>query len=76
MDDSEPVGVHDEGTSRRRQPTGTDPLSMALGRLPGLIGVQVEELDTEYDLDVLKELATIVTDQAGGFLERSTSGAR
>jgi hypothetical protein len=49
---------------------GTDPLSVALGRLRGLVGVQVGELAALYDLEVSDELATIVPDQAGWFFER------
>jgi hypothetical protein len=49
---------------------GTDPLSVALGRLRGLVGVQIGELAAEYDLDVSEELATIVPDEVGWFFER------
>ena len=49
---------------------GTDPLSVALGRLRGVIGVQVGEIAAEYGLDVSDDLATIVPDQAGWFFER------
>lgn len=48
---------------------------MALGRLRGLVGVQVGELAAEYDLDITEDLATIVPDQAGWFFERIDSGA-
>jgi hypothetical protein len=48
----------------------TDPLSIALGRLRGLVGVQVGELAARYELEVSDELATIVPDQAGWFFER------
>ncbi|MBK8436564.1 MAG: hypothetical protein IPL37_08650 [Austwickia sp.] len=48
----------------------TDPLSMALGRLRGLVGVQVGEMAAKYELEVSDELATIVPDQAGWFFER------
>lgn len=42
---------------------------MALGRLRGLVGIQIGELAADYNLDVSKELATIVPDQAGWFFE-------
>lgn len=47
----------------------TDPLSIALGRLRGLVGIQVGELAAKYELEVSDELATIVPDQAGWFFE-------
>lgn len=55
---------------RHYRPMGTDPLSMSLDRLRGLIGVQIRELAAEFDLDVPMELATIVPDQTGWFFER------
>lgn len=55
---------------------GTDPLSMALGRLRGLVGIQVGQLASEYDLDVSEELATIVPDDGAWFFERFDSIAR
>lgn len=61
-----------EEWARDRTP-GTDRLSMALGRLRGLVGVQVGELAADYDLDVSEELATIVPDQSGWFFERFDS---
>lgn len=64
------VGTHGTGWDREYRPIGTDPLSMALGRLRGLVGVQVGELAAEYHLDVSDELATIVPDQEGWFFER------
>lgn len=64
------VGPTDQdGFGRHRWGMGTDPLSVALGRLRGLVGVQVGELAATYDLDVSEELATIVPDQAGWFFE-------
>lgn len=51
---------------------GTDRLSMALGRLRALVGVQVGELAALYDLDVDDDLATIVPDQNGWFFEAFT----
>jgi hypothetical protein len=44
---------------------------MALGRLRGLVGVQIGEIAGGYDLRVSDELAVIVPDQAGWFFERS-----
>ena len=41
---------------------GTDPLSMALGRLRGIVGVLVGELAGTFGLDVTDDLATIVPD--------------
>lgn len=55
--------------SQYRRP-GNDPLSMALGRLRGLVGVQVGDLAATYGLEVSEELAAIVPDQAGWFFER------
>lgn len=52
---------------------GTDPLSMALGRLRGLVGVQIGLLAAAYDLDVTDELATIVPDDTGWFFTRFTT---
>ena len=64
------VGPTDQdGFGRHRWGMGTDPLSVALGRLRGLVGVQVGELAATYDLEVTEELATIVPDQAGWFFE-------
>lgn len=60
------------GTDPRRHRhfgTGTDPLSISLGRLRGLIGVQVGELKQKYRLDISDELATIVPDENGWFFE-------
>lgn len=55
-----------------RPPYGdrTDALSLALGRLRGLVGVQVGEIAAVWDVDVPDNLATIVPDQAGWFFER------
>lgn len=64
------VGQTGDDWDRRWQPYGTDPLSMALGRLRALVGIQVGELSAKYHLDVADELATIVPDQAGWFFER------
>lgn len=64
------VGPAGGDWDRNWRPMGTDPLSMALGRLRGLVGVQVGDLAAQYDLDVSDELAAIVPDQAGWFFER------
>lgn len=64
------VGPSGGDWDRHYRPMGTDPLSMALGRLRGLVGVQIGELAAEYGLDVSEELASIVPDQAGWFFER------
>lgn len=63
------IGPASSDRHRHWQPLGTDPLSMALGRLRGLVGIQIGELAADYNLDVSKELATIVPDQAGWFFE-------
>lgn len=64
------IGPTGDQWDRRWRPMGTDPLSMALGRLRGLVGVQIGELAADHDLNVSEELATIVPDQAGWFFER------
>lgn len=64
------VGPYGDDWDRHWRSMGTDPLSMALGRLRGLVGVQVGEIAAEYGLDVSEELASIVPDQAGWFFER------
>lgn len=64
------VGPGGAQWDRQYRPIGTDPLSMALGRLRGLIGVQIGEMAAQYDLRVSDELAVIVPDQAGWFFER------
>jgi hypothetical protein len=64
------VGPTGNGWHGERHPMGTDRLSVALGRLRGLVGVHVGLLAAEYDLDVSDELATIVPDQHGWFFER------
>lgn len=53
-----------------RMAAGTDPLSVALGRLRALVGVQVGDLAASYGLDVPDDLATIVPDEQGWFFER------
>jgi hypothetical protein len=64
------VGPHGDHWQPNWRPMGTDPLSVALGKLRGLVGVQVGELAAEYGLEVSDELATIVPDQAGWLFER------
>jgi hypothetical protein len=64
------VGPSGGDWDRHYRLMGTDPLSMALGRLRALAGVQIGELAAEYELDVSEELASIVPDQAGWFFER------
>lgn len=64
------VRPHGSDWNRHYGRMGTDPLSMALGRLRGLVGVQVGEMAAEYGLDVSEELASIVPDQTGWFFER------
>lgn len=68
MDDLDRSGI-DESVDRHRG-YGTDPLSMALGRLRALIGVKIGELAALYDLQVSDDLATIVPDEDGWFFER------
>lgn len=70
IDETGPAG---DQWDRHRSMIGTDPLSMALGRLRGLVGVQIGELAADYDLNVSEELATIVPDQSGWFFERFDS---
>ena len=68
------VGPAGGDWDRRRSPMGTDPLSISLGRLRGLVGLQIGELAADYDLEVSKDLAMIVPDQVGWFFERFDSG--
>ena len=49
---------------------GTDPLSVALGRLRALVGVQIGYLAARYGLEVPNDLAAIVPDEQGWFFER------
>ena len=64
------VGPGGDSWERSWRPMGTDPLSMALGRLRALVDVQVGEISAAYGLSVSAELATIVPNQAGWFFER------
>ena len=54
---------------------GTDPLSMALGRLRALVGVQIGALASEFELEVGEDLALIIPDEAGWFFQRFPPGA-
>lgn len=47
-------------------------MSTALGRLRGLVGVQLGTLASHYDLDLGEDLATIVPAEEGWFFERFT----
>lgn len=64
------VGPADPDWGHRHWSHGTDPLSMALGKLRALTGVLVGDLAAKYDLEVSDDLATIVPAQAGWFFER------
>lgn len=68
VDDLEHDGV--DSWRYRWSSVGTDPLSVALGRLRGLVGVQVGALASDYDLEVPDDLARIVPDESGWFFER------
>lgn len=63
------IGPNAGDWDRHWRTNGTDPLSMSLGRLRALVGVQIGELAADYNLDVSEDLATIVPDQAGWFFE-------
>lgn len=62
-----------DGWDRPRIGIGTDPLSVALGRLRALVGVQVADLIFKYDLTVSDDLATIVPDEAEWFFGDGSS---
>lgn len=66
------VGPDGEGWHHHGHGMGTDPLSLALGRLRGLVGVQIGELAADYELEVSDDLATIVPNQNGWLFERFT----
>lgn len=68
VDDLDGEGV--DSWRHRWNSAGTDPLSMALGRLRGLVGVQVGALASDYDLVVPDDLAQIIPDEIGWFFER------
>lgn len=61
------VGPYDDMRGYRGGSYGTDPLSVALGQLRGVVGVLVGELASTYGLEVCDELATIVPDLDGWF---------
>lgn len=52
---------------------GTDPLSMALGKLRALVGLQVATLASTYGLEVSEDLAIIVPDEGAWFFEPDTA---
>ncbi len=58
------------GHPRRYRSMGTDPLSVALGRLRGVVGVQLGEIAALWDVKISDELASIVPDGAGWFFAR------
>ena len=60
---------YDHGYRRPRYGDRTDALSLALGRLRALVGVQVGEIAAAWDVNVPDNLATIVPDQTGWFFE-------
>ena len=62
-------------TLHRWSSVGTDPMSMALGRLRALVGVQIGALASEFELEVGEDLALIIPDEAGWFFERFPPGA-
>ncbi len=64
------VGPEPDHWNRDWRPMGTDPLSVALGRLRAVVGGQVGYLAARYDLDVPDELASVVPDEAGWFFTR------
>lgn len=64
------VGPTGADWHRDRRPMGTDPLSVALGRLRAVVGGQVGYLAARYDLEVSDELASVVPDEAGWFFAR------
>ena len=49
---------------------GTDQLSVALGRLRGLVGIHVGYLAARYELEVPEDLAVIVPDADGWFFDK------
>jgi len=65
----------DQQWGHRYAGTGTDRLSVALGTLRGLVGVQLGELAALYEVDVAGDLATIVPDGSGWFFERFSGGS-
>ena len=65
----------DQQWGHRYAGTGTDRLSVALGTLRGLVGVQLGELAALYEVDVAGDLATVVPDGSGWFFERFSGGS-
>jgi hypothetical protein len=65
----------DQHWEHRHAGMGTDRLSVALGTLRGLVGVQLGELAALYDVDVVGDLAGIVPDGSGWFFERFFGGS-
>jgi len=68
------VGPDDGEEWHRWRGAGTDRLSVALGRLRGVVGLLVGEIASTYRLDVSEDLATIVPDLDGWFFERDRAG--
>lgn len=68
IDEIGPYGA--DPPHHRWRGVGTDPLSMALGRLRGLVGLQIGVLASEFDLEVGDDLALIAPDEHGWFFER------
>ena len=60
----------DQHWEHRHAGAGTDRLSVALGTLRGLVGVQLGDLAALYEVDVVGDLASIVPDGSGWFFER------
>jgi hypothetical protein len=65
----------DQHWEHRHAGAGTDRLSVALGTLRGLVGVQLGELAALYDVDVVGDLARILPDGSGWFFERFSGGS-
>ena len=61
------VGPHDDLHGHHRGSYGTDPLSVGLGRLRGVVGLLVGELASTYELEITDDLASIVPDLDGWF---------
>lgn len=70
-DSMDEVGPADRDWGHRHWSHGTDPLSMALGKMRALTGVLVGDLAAKHDLEVSDDLATIVPAQAAWFFDRS-----
>jgi hypothetical protein len=61
------VGPQDDLHGHHRGGYGTDPLSVALGCLRGVVGLLVGELASVYGLEITDDLALIVPDLDGWF---------